>query len=107
MTLRARLAVAALLVVGVLVGAGLLLPQTVRASAVAEVDRQLTASLPLALALSSGAPPPVRGVGVRVPALSASSPFGQVYVARLRECANRSGSAAGSGVPAVKDPGPA
>jgi hypothetical protein len=25
----------------------------------------------------------------------------------LRECANRSGSAAGSGVPAVKDPGPA
>jgi two-component system, OmpR family, sensor kinase len=83
MTLRARLGVAALLVVGVLVGAGLLLPQTVRASAVAEVDRQLAASLPLAVALGSGGLPPASGVGERVPALPASSPFGQVYVARL------------------------
>ena len=81
MTLRARLGVAALLVVGVLLGAGLLLPQTVRASAVAQVDRQSAASLPLAVALSSGAPTPAGGVGERAKALAYSQ----------RSASNRSG----------------
>jgi uncharacterized SAM-binding protein YcdF (DUF218 family) len=79
MTLRARLGVAALLVIGVLVGAGLLLPQTVRTSEVAQVDRQLIAALPVAGVLSSGATPPAPGVGE--PPRRTPQPFSQVYVA--------------------------
>jgi two-component system OmpR family sensor kinase len=81
MTLRDRLGIAALLVVAVLVGAGLLLPQTVRTSEVAQVDRQLAAALPGALVVSSGARPPASGVGDS--ARRTSQPFSQVYVARL------------------------
>ena len=81
MTLRARLGVAALLVLGVLVGAGLLLPQTVRTSEVAQVDRQLIAALPVAGVLSSGATPPAPGVGE--PPRRTPQPFSQVYVARI------------------------
>jgi hypothetical protein len=44
----------------------------------------------------------------RVDMIDAEKPTERHYLTiGLRECANRSGSAAGSGVPAVKDPGPA
>jgi two-component system OmpR family sensor kinase len=85
MTLRARLGVAALLVVGVLVAAGWLLPRTVRTSEIEQVDRQLVASIPVAVAISSGERPPE--VGSRVPPFQrlprASSPLSQVYVAHI------------------------
>jgi len=81
MTLRTRLGVAALLVVGVLVAVGWLLPRTVRNSEIEQVDRQLAASLPVAVAFSSGTAPPadaLRGSPPRV-----TPPFSQVYVARI------------------------
>jgi two-component system OmpR family sensor kinase len=87
MTLRARLGVAALMVVGVLVAVGLLLPRTVRSSEIDQVDLQLAASLPVALGLSSDGGP--RANPVPRPTLRALPPasqaFSQVYVARIVE----------------------
>jgi two-component system, OmpR family, sensor kinase len=84
MTLRTRLGVAALLVMGVLVAAGFLLPRTVRTSEIEQVDRQLAASIPLAGAFGAGVGPPPGGAA-RVPSPRTSSPFSQVYVARITD----------------------
>jgi two-component system OmpR family sensor kinase len=57
-TLRTRLGVSGGLVLLVLVAAGLLLPRTVRASQIDQVDRQLSAAVPVAVGLASGFVPP-------------------------------------------------
>jgi len=65
MTLRARLGVAALMVVGVLVAVGLLLPRTVRSSEIEQADLQLAASLPRSSPEGSPSFPVTLSVGNR------------------------------------------
>jgi two-component system, OmpR family, sensor kinase len=80
MTLRTRLGVAGGIVLAVLVAVGVLLPRTVRASQVDEVDRQLRAASPIAMGLVSGlrpGPPRSDDGG------PAESPLSDLYVARI------------------------
>jgi two-component system OmpR family sensor kinase len=77
-TLRTRLGVAGGIVLAVLVAVGVLLPRTVRASQVDEVDRQLRAAAGPAMGMASGLVPPRRDE----PAPE-GSPLSDLYVARL------------------------
>jgi two-component system OmpR family sensor kinase len=93
MTLRTRLGVAGGVVLVVLLAVGVLLPRTVRASQVDEVDRQLRAASPIAIGLASGrgagalGPPRPAGETPTESPLSgeapAESPLSDLYVARV------------------------
>jgi two-component system OmpR family sensor kinase len=78
MTLRTRLGVAGGVVLAVLVAVGVLLPRTVRASQVDELDRQLRATTPIATRMASGLGP-VRPGGPG----PEESPLSDLYVARI------------------------
>ena len=79
MTLRTRLGVAGGLVLAVLVAVGVLLPRTVRASQIDEVDRQLRSAVPIAVGMATGLGPPRRDDD-REPSESTLS---DLYVARI------------------------
>lgn len=78
MKLRTRLGVAGGLVLLVLVAVAVLLPRTVRAGQIDEVDRQLSAAAPIAMGLTSGFTPPRRGGDD-----DDTSPLSDLYVARV------------------------
>ena len=78
MTLRTRLGVAGGVVLAVLVAIGVLLPRTVRASQVDEVDRQLRAATPFAMG-----PVASRGPVPRTDREPGESTLSDLYVARI------------------------
>jgi two-component system, OmpR family, sensor kinase len=78
MTLRTRLGVAGGLVLAVLVAVGVLLPRTVRASQVDEVDRQLRSATPFAMGTVAG-----RGPVPRNDREPAESTLSDLYVAQM------------------------
>ena len=79
MTLRARFGIAAGLVVAVLIIVGVLLPRTVHASQITQVDNQLRAAVPAATNFAGG--PGLPGAIDEPP--PATTVFSDLYVARL------------------------
>jgi two-component system, OmpR family, sensor kinase len=84
MTLRTRLALAAALVVAVFAVVGVVVPNTVRAAQLRQVDSQLTAALPAVAANSGAIPNP--GVPSFRPA---PNPLAELYVARIDSAETR------------------
>jgi two-component system OmpR family sensor kinase len=86
MTLRLRLGIAGGIVLLVLLISGLLLPQVVMSSQMQQVDQELASSLPQALAVVHGPPPPsAHGA----PHLSSADQLSTIYVAIITSGARR------------------
>ena len=82
MSLRARLAVAAGLVIVVVIGIASLIPRTVRSSQTDQLDRQLAGTVPVIGAMLVGAPAPLIG-GPGGPRIE--SALSDLYVARVTD----------------------
>jgi two-component system OmpR family sensor kinase len=82
--LRTRLGVAGGLVLAVLLAVAVLLPRTVRAAQIDEVDRQLSAAAPIAIGITSGFTPPRRGDDdTSTRRDDDTSPLSDLYVAQI------------------------
>jgi two-component system OmpR family sensor kinase len=82
--LRTRLGVAGGLVLAVLLAVAVLLPRTVRAAQIDEVDRQLSAAAPIAIGITSGFTPPRRSDDdTSTRRDDDTSPLSDLYVAQI------------------------
>lgn len=85
MTLRSRLGVAAAVMLTAVLVAGWLVTQIVRASQIDQLDRQLTAAVPISRVISSEEPPIER----RARRIPDGSPLSDVYIARIDDGGRR------------------